>query len=348
MIHSCYRTLFGGRMNDQALALIDRVVVEARDGAVQDKRTILQLLALSPDSDEAAYLAEQARQFALEASGGVARIAGAIGIDRAPCSMNCKFCSFGEKWGLVTEESVLTTDQVLDIARAYAREGVTMITLRTTEFFDLNAVMNLARAIRADVPGSYELNMNVGELTPELCEACHEAGLDSAYHVLRLREGTDTPFNPEDRKRTIQAITESSLKWNTNIEPVGPEHTDEELADSMLFALSHHPYSVGIMPRVPVKGTPFGHTQPLAPSRVRQLVATLRLVAGSGVPFVLAHPNDEDGLTCGANNFSVERGAIPRDNKPVDGEWRGKTPAHALEALRAAGYRTAQRDATML
>ena len=37
--------------------------------------------------------------------------------------------------------------------------------------------------------------------------------------------------------------------------------------------------------------------------------------------------------------LSVERGAIPRDDKAVQGEWRGKTPAHALEALRVAGYR---------
>ncbi len=322
-----------------AMQFIDRVLAEARDGAVQDKGSIIRLLEMPPDSEEAAYLAKAARQFALEASGGVARIAGAIGIDRAPCKMNCAFCSFGEAWGIVRDSSVLTPGQVLGIARAYAEGGVTMITLRTTEFFDLDKVMDFARMIRAQVPGTYELNMNVGELTPELCEACHEAGIDSAYHVLRLREGIDTPFNPEERKRTIRAIVESPLKWNTNVEPVGPEHTNEELADSMLFALSQHPYSVGIMPRVPVEGTPFGGTEVLASDRVRQLVATLRLAAGNGVKYILAHPNDEDGLTCGANNFSVERGAVPRDAGVVEGEWRGKTPAHALEALQAAGYR---------
>ncbi len=322
------------------MSLIDRVLAEARDGAIADKATIISLLQLSPASEEAAYLAETARQFALEASGGVARIAGAIGIDRAPCTMNCKFCSFGEAWGIVRDSSVLSADQVIDIARAYAEGGVTMITLRTTEFFDLATVMELARLIRAEVPGSYELNMNVGELTPELCMECHEAGIDSAYHVLRLREGVDTPFDPEERKRTIRAIVESPLKWNTNIEPVGPEHTDEEIADSMLFALSQHPLSVGVMPRVPVKGTPFGDVEPLSADRVRQLVAVTRLAAGTTVPFVLAHPNDEDGLTCGANNFSVERGAVPRDDKVVEGEWHGKTPAYALETLHTAGYRS--------
>ena len=326
-------------MDGKTLALIDRVVAEARDGAVQDRQTILDLLAIAPESDAAAYLAEQARVFALDVSGGEARIAGSIGLDRASCRMNCSFCSFGEKWGLVHEESVLSPEEVLEIARAYVQGGVTMVTLRTTEFFDLNVVMDMARAIRSEIPGAYELNMNVGELTPELCEACYAAGIVSAYHVLRLREGVDTPFDPKERKRTIRAIVDSPLKWNTNIEPVGIEHSDEELADSMLFALSQHPYSVGIMARVPVKGTPFGNVEPIDAKRVRQLVATLRLAAGSSVKFVLSHPHDEEGLTSGANNFSVERGAIPRDDKPVEGEWRGKTPAYALASLRAAGYR---------
>ena len=325
-------------MNEHARALIDKVEAEARKGAVQDEQVILELIRLDPASEEVAYLIERARAFALEITGGKARIAGAIGIDLAPCKMNCKFCSFGDEWGLVKEQSILTKEQVVDMARAYVEAGVSMVTLRTTEFYDLNVINDWVRAIREGVHGDYEVNLNVGELTPEMCNACYEAGASSAYHVLRMREGIDTPFDPEVRKRTIRAIVESPLKWNTCIEPIGREHTCEEIAERMAFACSLHPHSVGIMPRVPVPGTPLGDIPILDRERMRQLVAVLRLAAGSTVPYVTMHPDDALGLEAGTNGFSVERGAVPRDTRYSDGEWRGLTAVRAVEILREAGY----------
>ena len=325
-------------MNEHAKALIDEVEAEARKGAVQDEQTILQLVKLESTSEATAYLIERARAFALEVTGGKARIAGAIGVDLAPCKMNCKFCSFGDEWGLVREKSILSKEQVVEMARAYVEAGVSMVTLRTTEFYDLNVINDWVRAIRESVPGVYEINLNVGELTPEMCNACYEAGVSSAYHVLRMREGIDTPFDPEVRKRTIRTIVDSPLKWNTCIEPIGREHTDEEIAERMAFVCSLRPHSIGIMPRVPVPGTPLGDIPMLDRQRMRHLVAILRLAAGSTVPYVTMHPDDALGLEAGTNGFSVERGAVPRDTKYSDGEWRGLTAARAVEILRESGY----------
>lgn len=319
-------------------ALVDRVASEARRGAMQDKETIVELLELEPGSEEAEYLREEARRFALEVSGGRARIAGAIGIDLHPCEMNCKFCSFGAEWGLVKEESILTKGQVLEMAREYVENGVNMVTLRSTEFYDLNTINEWIREIRLTVPGEYELNLNVGELTAEMCQACYEAGASSAYHVLRMGEGIDTPFDPEIRKRTIKTISESPLKLNTCIEPIGVEHTSEQVADAMVFALSMRPHSLGIMPRVPVKGTPLGDAPQLGRERMRQMLAVLRLCAGSTVPYVTMHPDDVYGLEAGSNGFAVERGAVPRDTGYSDGEWRGLTAVKAVGILKDAGY----------
>lgn len=321
--------------------LVDRVYDEGLRGAVQDRSTILKLLEIDLSSPEAAYVSERAQEFARAVTGGHARIAGAIGVDLKSCQMNCRFCSFGEEWGLVEQESILTLDQVIVMAREYVENGVTMVTLRTTEFFDVRTICDWVAAIRREVPGTFEINLNVGELTPAAAYACYEAGASSAYHVLRMREGIDTPFDPEVRKRSIEVIAESPLKLNTCIEPVGPEHTAEEVADRMAFALSMHPASIGIMPRVPVPGTPLGELPMLPREALRLMVGVLRLAAGSNVKYVSMHPDDELGLEAGTNAFSVERGAVPRDTEYAEGEWRGLTARRAAGILAAAGFDTA-------
>ncbi|MFQ9868548.1 MAG: hypothetical protein ACLRWP_17535 [Bilophila wadsworthia] len=45
---------------------------------------------------------------------------GAIGIDCRPCSMNCGFCAFGEKWGLITEPHEWSDEAIIKAARAFS------------------------------------------------------------------------------------------------------------------------------------------------------------------------------------------------------------------------------------
>lgn len=326
-------------MDAKVKDLVDQVLHEARKGATQDYDTIVRLLSIDPTSQEAAYMQEQARLFGLEVSGGVAKIAGAIGVDLAPCKMNCGFCSFGDDWGLVREPKTLSLEEVIELARDYAQAGVNVITLRTTEFFPVTTLCSWIKRIREEVPGTYELNLNVGELTPKAALACYEAGASSAYHVWRMGEGTDTPFDPEVRKRSIKVIAESPLKLGSCIEPIGPEHTNEEIAEHICFVLSMHPNTTGVMPRIPVPGTPLGDVPMLSRERLRHIAAVLRLAAGSNVLTVTMHPDDELGLEAGTNGFSVERGAIPRDVEHSKKEWKGLTATHAIEILKRCGYR---------
>ena len=57
------------------------------------------------------------------------------------------------------------------------------------------------------------------------------SGIDVVYHSLRLGEGQTTCFRPEERKATLAAVRDSDLKLAHLVEPVGPEHTDDEIAD---------------------------------------------------------------------------------------------------------------------
>lgn len=105
-------------MKQEVLALIDRATDEALRGAVQPKEAIVRMLELDPESEEVAYLRKCASRVAHEASGGKCSIAGAIGVDLCSCDMNCKFCSFGTAWGLVTEEVKYTKEEIIEMARA--------------------------------------------------------------------------------------------------------------------------------------------------------------------------------------------------------------------------------------
>lgn len=321
--------------------LIDKTKEEGLKGIVPSRDTVISLLALDPLSEEADYLKKQACEVAHEVTGNKGRVSGAIGIDFVACSMNCTFCSFGEKWQLVKNDKVFTKEEIIEIAKDFVDQGATTLTLRSTEFYDLDVLNEYLKDIRAAVPGLYEININVGELTPERAEQIYECGATSAYHVLRLREGTDTPFNPEDRKATMRSISDSSLLFCSCVEPIGPEHTNEELADALLTIIEYGACSCGAMARVPVDGTPFEGTEPITEERHLQIIAVVRLCGGNKFENVIVHPPLESALYAGSSGFTVEQGAIPRDVELVEEPWNSFTVADAKAMLEKAGFELA-------
>ncbi len=325
-------------MDAEVKDLIDRALDEGLRGASQPREIIIRLLELDPASEEVAYLKKAATKLAHVATDNRASISGAIGVDLCSCDMNCKFCSFGTKWGLVKDNIVYTKDEIIDLVRIYVEAGATTITLRSTEFYDINTLTEWLGDIREQVPGSYLINLNVGELTPAMAEAAYQAGATSAYHVIRLREGVDTPFDPELRRRTIRAITNSPLRWGTCIEPIGVEHTNEEIADRILENLAMHPDNISAMARVNVPGTPFEGYDPLPQERLMQILAVIRLSVGTKVRSCAVHPAIPESLYAGGSGFTVERGANPRDTTFYEDEWRGFTVDEAVKIIEDAGY----------
>lgn len=325
-------------MNQEVKAMIDRATDESLRGATQPKELIVSMLELDPESEEVTYLRKCASRVAHFASGNKCGIAGAIGVDMCSCDMNCKFCSFGTEWGLVTDEIKYAKEEIIEMARAYVEAGITTLTLRSTEFYDLKVLTEWLADIREQVPGDYLINLNVGELTPAMAEAAYQAGATSAYHVCRMREGIDTPFDPKLREQTIRAIAESPLRWGTCVEPIGIEHTNEEIADKVLYNMSLNPFGMGVMFRVNVPGTPFEGVEPVSKPRMLQILATVRIAVGSRIHSMGCHPAIPEALYSGANGCTVERGANPRDAEFNEDEWRGFTVEDAVARIREAGF----------
>ena len=324
-------------MDSAMRELIDRAGLECLEGKSQSRETMLALLGLDTQSEEAVYARKVANEVAHRINGGRGYIWGAVGLDLVPCTMDCSFCSFGSKWGLIDEEYVIPDDDVIDIARTYVLKNASFITLRTTEFYDFERLCELAKLVRDHARGDYQLVANTGELTVEQANELYDCGVRVAYHVLRLREGTDTPFDPEVRKATMRAISSSKLKLATNLEPVAAWHTDEELADRLEFLCDIEPYICGAGELWPVPGTPFENVETVSRERMYQIVATVRLCMSCKTP-ILCSPKTPEGFSSGANLACLDIGANPRDTKSRDREENLQIISESKTAFKAAGW----------
>ena len=225
----------------KAAERIRQAEAAARAGRPLTRAEIVELLSIPLGSADDGLLRQAARRIALEKTGGAAYIWAAVGADYAPCPMNCKFCSFGEAWGVVREPVHYSREDLTARIAAFVAGGARFVVLRTTEFYSIAELLEEVRAIRRQVPGGYEIILNTGELDDATACALVKSGVSGIYHACRLREGTDTPFDPRQRMGTMEAVCRSPLKLISLVEPIGPEHTNEEIADNFLQLLTCAP-----------------------------------------------------------------------------------------------------------
>lgn len=327
------------------LELIQKSKESALSGKTLDRESIIALLEIDPNSEEGEKLGQAAREVASAVCKDRAYLWAAIGLDYSPCPMNCNYCSLGEKWGIVKESTEFSEDDAIAMARKYVEAGVRWIVLRTTQFYSLDRLIGLAEKIKKAVPGQYELGVNVGEFDEQTAQRMIEAGLEFVYHTLRLREGIDTSFDPNARLATLAAVKNSPLKLVSLVEPIGVEHTNEEIADSFLTAMEYGAVVTGGMARVPVEGTPLGELPAMPKERLAQIIAVTRLAAGFNAPDICVHPASELAVGWGANVVVIETGAIPRDNcSSLKEEWNGFDPDTAKQWFHLNGYQVFSKE----
>ena len=318
--------------------LINKAKERALNGEILDRQTILSLLAIDPASKAAEKLGECARDVAAKVCGNTGKIWASIGVDYQPCTMNCGFCSFGEKWAVLKSRHEWDTDKIAAFAKKLASGGAKWITLRTTEFYEIEKLCALARKVRSLVPGDYQLVANTGEFDQKKAKLLLEAGFQIIYHSLRLREGINTPFTEEERCATLETVMRSDLDLAFLVEPAGVEHSNEELADVFLTAMRYEAKLSGAMARVPVPGTPLYRHSAISERRLAQLTAVTRLAAGYNAPDICVHPPSQLAVEWGANVLVVETGAIPRDTDPLSEEWNDFDIQTAKAWFHKAGY----------
>ena len=152
-----------------------------------------------------------------------------------------------------------------------------------------------------------------------------ETGYSGVYHALRLREGLDTTLSPNARKNSIRNFQEAGLGVGTCVEPVGPEHSNEELAEAILFTGSFNPSFSGAARRIAIAGTQMASRGMISELRLAQIVAVTRLGVPRNVLGNCTHEPCTLGAIAGANLFWAEAGANPRDVEEKTEEGRGET-----------------------
>lgn len=320
------------------MSIIEEAKRFALNGIPLTREKIIKLLEIPLNSDEDRLLREAAYEVALKKCEGKAYIWSAIGADYAPCLMNCNFCSFGKKWGIVKKQVRYSTKEIVEKARTFVENGAKYIVLRTTEFYSIPKLLEIVKVLRNEIKGDYEIVFNTGELDMTISNLMVESGVNGVYHACRLKEGIDTPFDPWDRKNTMSNIHRSGLKLISLVEPIGIEHTNEEIADNFLEILKYEAEISGAMARIPVPGTPLGNIEKISDSRIAQIIAVLRLSGGNIVKDICVHPATLESLKSGANIIVVETGAIPRDANCEKDSWHGIDMSKATELLKEAGY----------
>ena len=282
------------------------------------------LLSIDPDSEECEYMGTKARELARIRSNNKASVSTSFGLDYIPCKASCRFCSFGEKWGLMEgQEYYIPDDEIVSMIRDQLSKGFRKFTLRTTEYYSVDRICDLARKIRSEIADEkFILSVNMGELSVDDVKRLKECGINNAYHTLHLREGVDTPFRPETRLRTMANIKAGGLNLSCGVDPIGIEHTNRELAENIVVLREQEPRSICSMMRVNPKGTPVGDLPEISENRHAQIAAVIRFASKNNVSAV---PPNRKAMMWGANGTAIGTGANPRDSvhdKDTVGKWR--------------------------
>ncbi len=324
----------------QLASEVDRILGRSLDGHAPSREDCVALLWLPSDSLEARLLMAVADTVSRRRFGHEAILLGQIGIETAPCPGNCGFCVFGEGHTQF-QKNLLSTEEILARAQAFARGGdLYALFLMTMHDFTMDRLLEVVHAVRNCISPQTQIVVNIGDFEIAQGEQLRAAGVHGAYHVCRLREGTDTSLDPEERKKTFRTIRDAGLDFYYCCEPIGPEHTPEELVEQMFLGVEYGCFQHAAMRRVFVPGMPLSDRGQITELRLAQVVAvvTLATLGCRETQNIAVHEPNLLGLTAGANVVYAETGANPRDTEADTSANRGLDMAAARKMLYEAGF----------
>ena len=287
------------------------------------------LLSFQEFSSEAIFSRDLFSRFFREHCDNTAAIGAQIGVYTGPCSGDCGFCNFGASH--TTSKTYVMPDDVL---KGYLDEctrfgDVSSISLMTNQDCPIDILVHFTEFTKDIVPEGTEIMINTGDRPVEEFRMLKDAGAATAYHVCRMGEGKDTAFDPKGRIQTMRNIKEAGLNLMTCTEPVGAEHTAEEVIDNYFGGMKGGCDCGYLALRMPVFGTPLGGMPTLSIKRYHQMQSVLGLASSwhDGGRRVTGW---DTGYFTGLNTLSAEFAGSPRDSAPLS----EKSVGHTLEWCR--------------
>lgn len=202
--------------------------------------------------------------------------------------------------------------------------GANGIFVMSTGSYDFEKFIEISEEIRESLRTNATMIANVGDFDAEKARHLKEADYASIYHAVRMGEGQVTTISPERRLETVRHAREPGLKVGTCVEPVGPEHSTEEIVEKVLIGRGMEPCYSGAMRRITIPGSELEKHGMLSEYRGAYLVAVMRLAMGPEVTGNCTHEPNLLGAAAGANLFWAEVGSKPRDTEADTSAGRGK------------------------
>jgi biotin synthase len=296
----------------------------------------LTLLRLPLKAREIYALMETANRMSREQFGGKGENHLHIGVNLTPCPLDCKFCSLSTRAGIFTEAAEFEELQIVAWARQAEEQNADGLNLMTTGTFSFQRLLEIGRLLKKTV--AVPLVANTRDISHKEAEALLAAGFVGAYHAVRLGEGRDTPLKPEKRIHTIQVFRDVGLRWMNCIEPVGPEHSPEEIVDLMFLARDYGATYSGVMRRINFPGSPMTPYGMITELEMARMVAVSRLVMGDVPRAHCTHEPHSASLLAGANLFFPEVGSSPRDGEADTGKGRGYSLGQCRKMFQEMGW----------
>jgi biotin synthase len=314
------------------------VIKKLNNGEILTKPEIIKLLSYDESSMESYLIMAESNRISKGLTDNLAEVHAQLALNLAPCKGDCMFCSFAHANEVFTSETRLSPMQAVAYAKQFEADGANAVYVMTTAQYPFELFIEISQEIRRNLKAQTVMVANVGDQTLRNARKLKDAGYTGVYHALRLREGIDSNLSPASRKKSIHNFFESGLKVGTCVEPVGPEHTNEELADLILFTGSINPVFSGAARRIPIPGTKMATLGTINELRMAQIVAVTRLTVPRNIAGNCTHEPCTLGAIAGANLFWAEAGGNPRDIKEKTEEGRGESTASCSSIFTDSGW----------
>jgi biotin synthase len=322
--------------------LLRDIVTKSLDGSPLSEEEILLLFRVPLFSEESAIIISASRKKSESSSNGFAEVHAQMGLNIAPCPKNCAFCSFAANNKVFKDTIEISVDEAIQKARQFESDGANAVFVMSTADYPFEKFVEISKEIKKSLLPETILVANVGDFTKEQAKKLKGAGFSGIYHAVRLGEGRDTNIQVETRLETFRNAREAGLLLGTCVEPVGNEHSVEELVEKTIITRDAKPVYSGSARRIPIPNTKMSEYGIVSETRMAHILAVVRLALGYDIAGNCTHEPNVIGAAAGANLLWAEAGSNPRDiEKETEGK-RGMTVKDCIRVLKEAEWKVLQ------
>ena len=318
------------------LEAIFRKVDENQDLTKDDA---VKLLSIDSHSSEFYALLAKANELSRKEYGRKGYVFAQIGLNSAPCTGNCKFCSLARDSFVVEDKTEKPLEDILAEASRAVEEKADALFLMTTADYGVERFLEVSGEVKKLLTPEMMFIANIGDFGLETAKRLKEVGYTGVYHIVRMNEGQDTDLPKEQRIATLDAIKAAGLELIYCVEPIGTENKYEQIEDEMLRAREYGVNVMACMKRVGVPGTPLFDKGEITDLELTKIVAAARLVTRPKQSMNVHEPK-QMALLAGVNQLYAEIGINPRDCSVETGTNRGCSIPEVRAMLAQADYDT--------